>query len=73
LCDLAQRYDIPLHWHCGFRLAVPGVPEDFRGPAMPRLARRRVAETVCQEGIHPPGDISPERLGDISGIRTWKQ
>jgi hypothetical protein len=37
LCELAQQYGIPLHWHCGFQLAVP---DDFRGPAMTRLARR---------------------------------
>jgi len=40
LRELAQRHDIPLLWHCGFRLAVPDVPDNFRGPAMPRLARR---------------------------------
>jgi hypothetical protein len=40
LRELAQRYDIPLLWHCGFRLTVLDVPADFRGPAMPRLARR---------------------------------
>jgi len=40
LAELARRYDIPLHWHCGFRLAVRDVPDDFRGPAMPRLAQR---------------------------------
>jgi hypothetical protein len=40
LRELAQRYDIPLRWHCGFRLAVLDVPDDYRGPAMPRLARR---------------------------------
>src|SRR5262245_34359437 len=38
--ELAQRYDIPLRWHGGFRLAVLDVPDDFRGPAMPQLARR---------------------------------
>jgi hypothetical protein len=38
--ELTQRYDIPLRWHCGFRLAVSAVPDDFRGPAMPHLARR---------------------------------
>jgi hypothetical protein len=40
LRELAQRYAIPLRWHCGFRLPVRDVPDDFRGPAMPRLARR---------------------------------
>jgi Protein of unknown function (DUF3626) len=40
LRELALRYDIPLRWHCGFQLPVREVPDDFRGPAMPRLARR---------------------------------
>jgi Protein of unknown function (DUF3626) len=40
LRELAQRYQIPLRWHGGFRLAAREVPDDFRGAAMPRLARR---------------------------------
>jgi hypothetical protein len=40
LRELASRYEIPLRWHCGFQLAVGDVPEDFRGPEMPRLAER---------------------------------
>ena len=40
LRELASRYEIPLHWHCGFRLHVREVPDDFRGPEMPRLAQR---------------------------------
>ena len=40
LRKISQRYRFPLRWHCGFRLRVEEVPDDFRGPAMPRLARR---------------------------------
>ena len=40
LRDLASRYEISMRWHCGFRLSVVDVPDDFRGPAMPRLAER---------------------------------
>ena len=40
LSELAARYAIPLRWHCGFRLRVRDVPDDFRGPAIPRLAQR---------------------------------
>ena len=40
LRELASRYAIPLRWHSGFRLPVQKVPDDFRGPAMPRLAQR---------------------------------
>ena len=37
---LSERCGFPLRWHCGFRLRTRDVPDDFRGPAMPRLARR---------------------------------
>jgi hypothetical protein len=40
LREMAQRYDIPLRWHCGFQLAARAVPDDFRGSPMPHLARR---------------------------------
>ena len=40
LRELAESYAIPLRWHCGFQLPVRQVPDDFRGPTMPRLARR---------------------------------
>ncbi|MGE0703706.1 MAG: DUF3626 domain-containing protein [Vicinamibacterales bacterium] len=40
LRELASRYEIPLQWHCGFRLHVREVPDDFREPEMPRLAQR---------------------------------
>ena len=33
------KYNIDLHWHRGFQLGVEKVPEDFRGPTMPSLAR----------------------------------
>jgi hypothetical protein len=39
-CALGRKYSIPIQWHCGFQLAVREVPDDFRGPAMPALARR---------------------------------
>lgn len=40
LVELADKYGFDLQWHCGFRLAVRDVPDDFRGPAMPRIAER---------------------------------
>jgi hypothetical protein len=40
LVELADKYRFDLQWHCGFRLAVRDVPDDFRGPAMPRIAER---------------------------------
>jgi hypothetical protein len=40
LVELADKYGFDLQWHCGFRLAVRDVPDDFRGPAMPKIAER---------------------------------
>jgi hypothetical protein len=40
LLELASQHAIPLRWHCGFRLSVGDVPDDFRGPRMPPLAER---------------------------------
>jgi len=37
---IADQFGLPLRWHGGFRLSVQDVPDDFRGPAMPPLARR---------------------------------
>ncbi len=37
---LCREYEISLHWHSGFALALDGVPSDFRGPTMPALAKR---------------------------------
>jgi len=39
LQELALKCEIPLRWHCGFRLRVREVPDNFRGPSMPHLAR----------------------------------
>jgi hypothetical protein len=40
LVELADKYGFDLQWHCGSQLAVRDVPDDFRGPAMPRIAER---------------------------------
>lgn len=40
LVELADKFRFDLQWHCGFRLAVRDVPDDFRGPTMPRIAER---------------------------------
>jgi hypothetical protein len=40
LATAAARYGFELAWHCGSELAVDDVPDDFRGPTMPALARR---------------------------------
>jgi hypothetical protein len=41
---IAARFDVALAWHPGFELCIDVVPDDFRGPAIPVLARRLEAE-----------------------------
>lgn len=38
--QLCLKYSIELYWHRGFILNVEEVPSNFRGPAMPSLAKR---------------------------------
>ncbi len=40
LALMAERYDFALRRHDGYVLPVDAVPDDFRGPAMPKLALR---------------------------------
>jgi len=44
--ELCRRYAVPLAWHCGFRLAARDLPSEFRGPAIPRIARRIAGDGV---------------------------
>ncbi len=53
---LSRKFAFPLHFHRGFVVAIDGIPDDFRGPAIPRLARR----------ISPDGTITAKDLGDAS-------
>src|SRR5262249_6152592 len=40
LNEAAEKYGFELRWHRGFRLSVRDVPDDFRGPVMPRFAQQ---------------------------------
>ena len=40
LNEISHRYQIPIQRHCGFQLPAHAVPDDFRGPVMPKLAQR---------------------------------
>jgi len=51
LNEVCRKYEIPNQWHCGFQLPVEAVPDDFRGPAMPRLAQRIAREGVVDAAV----------------------
>ena len=44
--ELCRKYVIPLDWHVGFRIAVQDVPDELRGPAIWRLARRIAGDGI---------------------------
>ncbi|MEM7374843.1 MAG: DUF3626 domain-containing protein [Bacteroidota bacterium] len=46
LKQLADTYALQLHWHMGFSLSIEKVPDNFRGPTMPSLARRIASDGV---------------------------
>ena len=45
------RYGVALRWHAGFSLPVTCVSGTFRGPAMPRLARRIAGDGVIDAAV----------------------
>lgn len=61
LAALASRYHVALHWHHGFQLAASDVPDDFRGPKMPPLARR-----VVRDFATVPGHLDAHAIGDAA-------
>jgi hypothetical protein len=37
---MCESFELELHWHQGYRLLIDEVPDNFRGPSMPSLAKR---------------------------------
>jgi Protein of unknown function (DUF3626) len=68
LSEVCRRYEIPSQWHCGFQLPVQAVPDDFRGPAMPRLARRIAGDGMLDAAVIGAAESTlysqPERWAD---------
>ncbi|MDI1463864.1 DUF3626 domain-containing protein [Catellatospora sp. KI3] len=58
LADAADRHGFALHWHAGFELPADGVDAEFRGPAIPVLARR-----VHREFARPGAPVDAALVG----------
>jgi len=78
IASAAARHGIEVAFHCGSELAVGHVPDDFRGPTMPALARvvagadgivhaRAIGITAAREPYE-----EPTPLGDPPAS-TWQQ
>lgn len=81
---MADRYNLEIRWHGGFRLPVKDVPKDFRGPVMPRFAARvagkrdwvdaRILGQACHSQASSPG--SWDEFGEAEQVsqllkRLW--
>lgn len=67
LSAACKKYDITLYWHAGFNLPTAEVPEDFRGPTMPSLAKR----------VAPDGLLNVSKIGEAAASlkqnpKAWK-
>jgi hypothetical protein len=51
LNEISCKYEMPIQYHCGFQLPVHAVPDDFRGPAMPKLARRIAGDGLVDAAV----------------------
>ena len=51
LDEICRRYSIRKALHGGFELSAQAVPDDFRGPEMPRLARRIAGEGMLNAAV----------------------
>jgi hypothetical protein len=58
LNELCRTYGMALDWHRGFWMLAPDVPEDFRGSAVSRLARRIAGEGVVDAAIIGAAHVS---------------
>ena len=48
---LCHEYEIDLLWHCGYQLDVDTVPDDFRGPIMPALAKQTAPDGILSSAL----------------------
>jgi hypothetical protein len=82
LVELADKYGFDFEWHCGFQLAVRDVPDDFRGPAVPKIAERIAGRDGTLDAAvigraaaslhHNPGQWS-EWGGYFDVLRSFRQ
>lgn len=58
--QVSHVHGVPLYWHSGFRMPPSAIPEDFRGPRVPELAKRLndaiVDASVLAEGARSMHD-----------------
>lgn len=67
LRQIGRKYSFSLEYHPGFRLAAREVPEEFRGPAVSRLARR-----IAGDGMIDAATIGAAEASLYSEPERWR-
>jgi hypothetical protein len=67
LNEISRRYEIPIQRHCGFQLSAHAVPDEFRGPVIPRLARR-----IAKNGLVDAAVIGAAEATLYSRPELWQ-
>ena len=69
LNEISCKYEIPIQYHCGFQLPVHAVRDDFRGPAMPKLARRIAGDGFVDAAVIGAAEATLHSQPDL--WRDW--
>ncbi len=67
----AEMYPLALEWHPGYELALADVPDDFRGPEMPLLAKRVLAHHGGDRGVLNPAVLGAAAVSVVTSPGTW--
>jgi hypothetical protein len=71
LAAIANRHGLPLRRHAGFALPVDQVPEAFRGPAIPPLARRVQATFAAPDALIDAALIGVAARSAVTEPEAW--
>ncbi len=64
---ICRQYNIDLHWHGGYRLAIDKIPDNFRGATMPSFG-----QTIAIDGMVTPFAIGQAARSAHFHPEKWK-
>lgn len=66
---ISEKYNIKLDWHGGFQIHTSKIPDEFRGPKIPILAKRLVGESFINTKI--VGDAAVSVIENSEQWQDW--
>ena len=67
----AKKYGVPLEWHDGFELTLDEIHDDFRGPEMPPLAKRVLANHAVDGEHIDAATIGMAAVSVVTNPQSW--